>query len=62
MDTHPRSWLERLLGAAIILAISAWLLRWAWEAVRPLVPVIIGAVAVAAIVTAIQYFRRNRYW
>lgn len=62
MNTDPRSWLHSLLGAAIMLVITALLLRWAWDVVRPAVPFVIGGLVATVIFLVILRHRRNRYW
>jgi hypothetical protein len=62
VGTTPRSWPERLLGAAITLVVVALLLRWAWNLLRPLVPIILATVALGSIVALVVRYRRNRYW
>lgn len=55
-----RSLLSRLLEAALTLAAIAWLLSWAWQLLRPLVPVILvmtGVVLVGSFVVG-----RRRGW
>ena len=63
MDMRPKSWLDKLLNAAVILAVSAWLIRWTVAALAPLVPgfVVLG-LAVIAIWIAAALVKRRRYW
>jgi uncharacterized membrane protein len=59
---HSKSLLDRLLAAAIMLAVSAWLLRWAWNEIEPLWPVGLGLAALGTTVMLTVRWRRNRYW
>ena len=63
VDTSPRSWLDRLLGAAIVLAVSVWLISWAVATLQPLIPflVIVGFVVGGTYVSAVVV-KRRRYW
>jgi hypothetical protein len=62
VDTNPRSWLSRALVAAITVAAIVWLLRWAWNLLRPLLPVLAGGLLIAATIALLIRYRRNRYW
>ena len=62
MERYPKSWLDRLLGAALMLAVAAWLLRWAWQVLQSLLPVGLGLVVLSAFVCCLIRWRRNRYW
>ncbi len=60
---QPTSWLHQLLGAAIILAVSAWLISWAVTLLTPLLPVgIILAVLIGLGLAVRGAIRRRRYW
>ena len=56
----PSSWLHRLIEAAVGLLLVALALHWAWQLLRPLVPIL----AIAAILVIIVRFalRRLRGW
>jgi len=61
---QPTSWLHQLLGAAIMLAVSAWLVSWA---VNLLVPVLPGLVAVLVLLATVVggvrlVLARRREW
>lgn len=62
MDTSPRSWLDKLLGMAIVLAVSAWLIRWAVAVLTPMVPlfIILGLVA-GGVWVGTGIVKRRRY-
>ncbi len=55
-----RSWLNRLFEAAVLLVIVALLLNWAWQLLRPLVPVLVVAGGIVAVGTLAR--RRYRQW
>ncbi|MDQ6740630.1 MAG: hypothetical protein M3021_09785 [Actinomycetota bacterium] len=55
-----RSWLDRLLAMAISLAAVGLLLNWAWQLIRPLIPVMVVTVGLGVIVTFI--IQRRRSW
>jgi len=60
---QPTSWLHQLFGAAIMLAISAWLISWAVALLRPLLPVgIFLVVSVGLGVVVWGIIQRRRYW
>ena len=56
----PKSGAETLLGMALLLLASAFVLRWAWQIVRPLVPVLVVVMAVGIVVRLV--FRRRDGW
>jgi formate/nitrite transporter FocA (FNT family) len=58
------SWLDRLLGACLVVLASALALHWAWALVRPLLPVVVGAVVAGVVVIAAMraVTRRREYW
>lgn len=63
VDTSPRSWLNRLLVAAIILAVSVWLISWAVAALQPLLPFLaIAGFVVGGIYVSAVVIKRRRYW
>lgn len=58
------SWLERLLGACLILLVSAWALSTAYRLIKPLIPAavvltIIGVLVAAGVRAAA---RRREFW
>lgn len=55
-----KSWLDRLLEFAIVLAAIGLLLNWAWHLIRPLVPVIVITAAIA--IVGAMTLRRLRGW
>lgn len=61
MSVGPaRSWSERLLECAIAVLAVALLLDWAWQLLKPLVPIIImvsGLVVIGRLA-----FLRHREW
>ena len=63
-DSSPRSMLDRLFGASLILLGSALALHWAWALLRPLLPVIVGFAVAGSALTAIVrvVMRRREYW
>ena len=63
MDMSPKSWLDKLLGAAVILAVSAWLIRWSVDVLTPLMPLFIGIGLLAGgLWVSAAVIRRRRYW
>jgi predicted PurR-regulated permease PerM len=54
------SWLQRLVEASLGLLVVALLLRWAWQVLRPLLPVLLVAATLAIIATVV--YRRRKYW
>lgn len=63
MEMRPKSWLDKLLSAAVVLALSAWLIRWTVVTLRPLLPLfIILGLGIAAIWIIAASIRRRRYW
>jgi hypothetical protein len=55
----PQSWLQRALGWAITFVVVALLVRWGWELLRPLLPVlVIISVAIVMVRMAISRYRR----
>lgn len=57
MDSHTRSWPKRLFSAGVLLALSAWLLRWAWELLLPALPALIIA---GVLVSLLLFLFRRR--
>jgi hypothetical protein len=55
-----QSWLNRLLEIAVLLVVVGLLLNWAWQLIRPLVPIIAVTAGLSAVVTLLV--RRNRSW
>lgn len=62
MNADPRSLLDRLLGAIIVLAVAAWLLRWAWRVFVSLWPAEVGLGVAVCLVLLGTYVWRNRYY
>ena len=61
MNPAPmKSWLDRLMETAILLVVIALLLNWAWNLIRPLVPVLVIAAGLAISVSFMV--QRNRRW
>jgi MFS superfamily sulfate permease-like transporter len=61
MNPAPmKSWLDRLLETAILLVVIALLLNWAWNLIRPLIPVLVIAAGLAISVSFMV--QRNRRW
>lgn len=56
----PTSWLHRLMEMAIGVLVAALALNWAWQLLRPLLPVLI--VAAGLIVGIPAALRRWRGW
>lgn len=60
---NPRSWLDKLLGVAIVLAVSTWLIAWAVAAVQPLIPfLVITGLAAGGVYAGAVVIKRRRYW
>lgn len=57
----PESGAERLLALALTLLATALALRWTWHVIEPLLPVVLGAVAVAVVVR-LFWSRRGGGW
>lgn len=55
-----RSWSQRLLEFALLLVAVGLLLNWAWQLLRPLLPVLV--VGTAVFLTALFITRRLRNW
>ena len=61
MNTGPvKSWVDRLLEMALALVAIGLLLQWAWQLIRPLVPVLV--VGSGLVVTATTVRKRHRQW
>lgn len=61
MISNPmKSWLDRLLEMAIALAAIGLLLDWAWQLIRPLIPVLLVIAGLGIIVTFVV--QRYRSW
>ena len=64
MSTGPigpmKSWLDRLLEMAIGLVAVGLLLNWAWQLLKPLVPIVIVGTGLLAI--ARWLFVRHQQW
>ena len=58
MNQGPKGVLHRLAEGAALLLASALAIHWAWELLRPLLPVLIIGGAVAGILM----LRRSRHW
>ena len=37
----PQSWLQRALGWAITFVVVALLVHWAWDLLRPMLPIVV---------------------
>lgn len=61
MSTGPiKSRIDRLLEMAVALVAIALLVTWAWQLIRPLVPVVVAA---ALLYGAVRYaVYRSRNW
>lgn len=60
---QPTSWLHQLLGATIILAVSAWLISWAVTLLTPLLPVMVFVGLLVGVVVVVRgVIQRRRYW
>ena len=55
-----KSWVDRIVEAAVGLVAAALLLNWAWILIRPLVPVLVTIVVGVAVTAAIV--RRHHGW
>jgi len=55
-----RCWLDRLLETALVLVAIGMLLNWAWQLIRPLIPVLLVMTGLSAVITVIV--RRHRSW
>ncbi len=55
-----RSWLDRLIEVAVGLVVAGLLLTWAWQLLRPLVPVLVIGTGLSAVVRWL--FLRSREW
>lgn len=60
MNPLPRSWLDRLLELALGLVAAGLLLTWAWQLLRPLVPVLVIGGGVVSIVRWLWF--RHQQW
>ncbi len=60
MNGYPRTWLDRLLELAVTLVAIALLLTWAWQLLRPLVPVI--AIGGGVATTVRWLWLRRQQW
>lgn len=60
---EPRSLLSRALEAAFALLAVAVMLSWAWRLLEPLVPVLVAAgVVVALLVVVLRWWKRTHFW
>jgi len=57
---NPKPWVDRLLEVAVGLVVVALLLRWAWDLLSPLVPILLVFVIGAFITRAL--IRRHGEW
>lgn len=55
-----RSWLDRVLELAVGLVVAGLLLTWAWQLLRPLVPVL--AIGTGVAVTGRWLWLRQQRW
>ena len=61
MATDPPRFLRSLLWGVFGVAIGAWVLRWAYDTVRPVLPLLVMVLAAALLVRAWLWWRRWRY-
>ncbi len=54
------SWLDRLLGLAVGLVVAGLLLTWAWQLLRPLVPMLV--LGSGLVVLGRWLFHRRQEW
>lgn len=60
MTGNPlKSGLDRLLEMAIVLVAIGLLLQWAWQLIRPLIPVVVIIAALVAVITLLVQRKRN---
>lgn len=59
-SSSVRSWLDRLLEFAITMVAVGLLLNWAWQLIRPLIPVLAVSSGIGILVMFIV--RRQRNW
>jgi hypothetical protein len=57
---NPKPWVDHLVEVAVGLVVAALLLRWAWDLLSPLVPILL-VVAIGALI-ARALVRRHRDW
>jgi hypothetical protein len=60
MNKAGGSWSGRLLGLAATVLLSALLLRWAYDVIRPFLNWIIVGVAVVAVGKLVVHYQRRR--
>ncbi len=61
MNSGPfKSWAQSLIEFALAMAAAAWLLTWAWQLLRPLVPVLVVAGGLMVLTAGVM--RRFRQW
>ena len=63
-DNPLKAGMNRLMSYAFTLLAVAFMLTWAWDLLRPLVPVIVVAVAVVLTVAAAarHFVNRRGHW
>ena len=61
MTSGPvKSWVDRLLELALTLVAIGLLLQWAWQLLRPLLPMVIGGIGLVALGRYV--IGRHRTW
>ena len=53
----PQSWLQRALGWAITFMVVALLVRWGWDLLKPMLPIMV----VVAVLVLVARFLLNHY-
>jgi hypothetical protein len=48
---------ERLAGFVLVVVVSAFALRWAYEQLRPVLPLLVAAVVLVGLWRAVAFFR-----
>ena len=57
---NPKPWVDRLVEVSVALVVVALLLRWAWDLLTPLLPVLLVVLVGAVVVRAL--LRRHQDW
>jgi hypothetical protein len=58
---EPPRFLRSLLWSVFVLVVCAWALRWAYETVRPVVPLLVAGAVIAVVIRAFLWWRRWRF-